>query len=81
MPIYEYRCRTCDHEFEALVRSGNVPACPQCGSGDLEQKLSMFAVSSEATRQSALKAGRAQQKKNTRDKLIAEQEEIEHHRH
>ena len=39
MPIYEYRCRGCGKEFEALVRATDTPAC-ECGSKDLEKKLS-----------------------------------------
>ena len=79
MPLYEYRCRACAHQFEALVRTGDVPACPACQSGDLEQLLSMFAVSSESTRKSNLQSARRQNAKVQRDKTIAEREEAEHH--
>jgi len=44
MPIYEYACRKCGHEFETLVRSGNVPDCPSCRSTELEKKLLVFAT-------------------------------------
>jgi putative FmdB family regulatory protein len=44
MPIYEYRCQGCQTEFEALVRSDTVPACPQCHSTQLEKMLSVFAT-------------------------------------
>jgi putative FmdB family regulatory protein len=44
MPIYEYACRKCGHEFETLVRSGSVPDCPSCRSTELEKKLSVFAT-------------------------------------
>jgi putative FmdB family regulatory protein len=81
MPLYEYRCRGCGHEFEALVRTGDIPACPACRSGDLEQLLSMFAVSSEGTRQSNLQSARRQNAKTQRDKAIADREEMEHHHH
>jgi putative FmdB family regulatory protein len=81
MPLYEYRCRTCGHQFEALVRVSDRAACPSCQGTDLEQLVSMFAVNSEATRQSALRGAKERQKKVTRDKAIADQEEIEHHRH
>lgn len=40
MPIYEYFCDACDKKFETLVRSGEVPSCPQCGSRDLKKLLS-----------------------------------------
>lgn len=44
MPIYEYACRDCGREFEALVRSDTVPQCPQCGSQTLDKQLSVFAT-------------------------------------
>lgn len=44
MPIYEYACQQCQHEFELLVRSDTVPACPLCGGHELEKCLSLFAT-------------------------------------
>ncbi len=44
MPIYEYACRDCGREFEALVRSDTVPECPQCHSTQLDKQLSVFAT-------------------------------------
>ena len=44
MPIYEYRCKDCGKDFEALVRSSTQPACPACQSVALEKKLSVFAT-------------------------------------
>jgi putative FmdB family regulatory protein len=41
MPLYEYKCRGCGRRFEALVRSGDTPACPSCHSADLERQLSV----------------------------------------
>ncbi|PXW94365.1 putative FmdB family regulatory protein [Sphaerotilus hippei] len=43
MPMYEYHCRACQAEFELLVRSSTVPACPQCGSAELEKVVSRIA--------------------------------------
>lgn len=40
MPLYSYRCTACDHDFEALVGSSDVPACPACGSQSLQRLLS-----------------------------------------
>lgn len=51
MPIYEYACRQCGAEFEALVRSGTAPECPGCHSTQLEKKLSVFATASSDTPQ------------------------------
>lgn len=44
MPIYEYACRKCGHQFETLVRSGITPECPSCRSSDLDKQLSVFAT-------------------------------------
>ena len=44
MPIYEYACSDCGHEFELLVRTDTVPQCPGCHSMALEKRLSVFAT-------------------------------------
>ena len=38
MPIYEYRCEQCGHDFEELVFGDAKPPCPACGS-DRTSKL------------------------------------------
>jgi putative FmdB family regulatory protein len=40
MPLFEYRCTHCQHEFEALVRDATWPACPECGAAQPEKLLS-----------------------------------------
>jgi putative FmdB family regulatory protein len=37
MPLYPYHCKACEAEFEMLVRASDSPACPSCGSADLQQ--------------------------------------------
>ena len=83
MPIYEYRCRACGHEFEAvIIPNGDPPTCPACASGDrLERMISMFAVSSDGTREMNLKSARKQAAKIRKDKQVAENEAILHHHH
>lgn len=47
MPLYEYRCGTCEHRFEDLVRSADGPhpkSCPECGAGAVERMISVFAA-------------------------------------
>ena len=44
MPIYEYQCRDCDHDFEALVQGRRVPVCPACDGDALDRRQSAFAV-------------------------------------
>ena len=41
MPIYEYLCRTCHHEFELLVEADDTPACPRCQAEQLERRWSV----------------------------------------
>ena len=46
MPLYEYRCPSCDERFEVLQRMGEGSgglACPSCGGETLERQLSTFA--------------------------------------
>jgi putative FmdB family regulatory protein len=40
MPLYEYTCESCLRDFELLVRGGERPECPQCGSVKLAKRLS-----------------------------------------
>jgi putative FmdB family regulatory protein len=49
MPIHDYHCHHCGHDFEQLVRSTTVPACPQCGSTTtLQRQLSRIAPAGTA---------------------------------
>ncbi len=45
MPIYEYRCKKCDNNFEKLVSlsSKDKIKCPKCESGNVVKKMSMTA--------------------------------------
>ena len=47
MPIFEYICKQCDHEFEALVYGSQKAACPKCHSRQLAPQLSVFAVAAK----------------------------------
>ena len=41
MPIYEYRCPSCGHDFEKLVKIGApAPPCPECGAEEVKKKIS-----------------------------------------
>ena len=50
MPTYDYVCRSCKAQFEALVLGSKTPACPECRSEDLERLLSFPTVKSDTTR-------------------------------
>jgi putative FmdB family regulatory protein len=82
MPLYEYQCRSCSHEFEVLVRPGDpAPTCTSCGGGELDKLLSHTAVSTEHTRSTNFTKARARAKKANKDKEIAQFEYEEKHRH
>jgi len=75
MPMYEFYCRTCAHEFEALVRAQDPPAtCPACHGQDVERQLSTFAVSSAEKTAAAARDSRKRQVKANKDKIIADEE-------
>jgi putative FmdB family regulatory protein len=46
MPIYEYKCDSCDNKFEKLIRRAadeQELSCPSCGERHLSQQYSTFA--------------------------------------
>ena len=49
MPIYEYACRNCGHQFECLVRGDEKPLCPSCGRSRLTKQLSVPAAHTNTT--------------------------------
>ena len=84
MPLYEYRCPGCGHQFEVLVmRASQAIACPSCASESVERMLSMFAVSSEASRQAnTSKAYAYNNTLNARQDADKQRIQIEHkHQH
>jgi putative FmdB family regulatory protein len=42
MPIYEYQCKSCGHEFEAIQKITDDPLkeCPACGDLELSKLVS-----------------------------------------
>ncbi|OFV91573.1 MAG: hypothetical protein A3G76_07790 [Acidobacteria bacterium RIFCSPLOWO2_12_FULL_65_11] len=82
MPIYDFKCRGCGHQFEGLVLPARTPpACPACQGQDLERLVSSFAVNSAELSQAAIKkakkayAGSPRQ----RDKQVHEREVFVEH--
>jgi putative FmdB family regulatory protein len=82
MPLFDFRCRACGHQFETLVRSQDVtaPQCPTCHSIDLERLLPTFAVSSSEKTQAAADKKRHQEASVARRDNIAMDIEAERHR-
>lgn len=81
MPLYEYRCQSCARDFEALVRPGDTPACPSCGSTGLDRLISAFAVDSAGTRQANRDRSMARGIARQRDREIADKELYDRHHH
>jgi putative FmdB family regulatory protein len=82
MPLYDFHCRTCGHDFEALVRpqdSGPAP-CPSCGGSDLDRQLPTFAVSYKEKTMAAAAKSNAKRAAQARRDNIAMEAEIERHR-
>ena len=46
MPIFEYSCEKCGHEFDFLARThaDKPQKCPECGGEKLAKQLSSFAA-------------------------------------
>ena len=82
MPLYDFKCRSCRHEFEALVRpvDTDAPACPSCHGRDLEKLLSTFAVSSAEKTHAAVAKKRKKDASVARRDNVAKDIEAERHR-
>ena len=76
MPIYDYACRACGHEFEALTRgsSSKPPTCPECQSEDAERLLSLPRVKSETTNDLAMRAAKRRDAQQASDRTRAQRE-------
>jgi len=51
VPIYEYKCRKCGHEFELMRRLSQMDApapCPACRSKETGRKISAFVLAGRA---------------------------------
>lgn len=69
MPIYEYTCDTCGHDFELLVRRQDTPACPACDAKELSRRISLPRIQSETTRGLAMRAAKRRDRKQARENM------------
>lgn len=46
MPLYEYRCESCGHQFEVIQKFSDalVAVCPKCGAGPVVKLMSSPAI-------------------------------------
>ena len=56
MPLFEYSCQQCAHQFETLVRGSDTPQCPACHATALTRRSSVFAARASGQGQAALEA-------------------------
>ena len=82
MPIFEYPCRACGHQFEflKLPTTPDAARCPACQGEDLERLLSGFAISTRELTKTRVKAARKQHlgSKEQKEKQIARTEDHHH---
>lgn len=77
MPIYEYACVSCEHQFETIQRVSEDPLkdCPECGKAELKKLVSVaaFRLKGGGWYETDFKSGdkkniAGDEKKNTSDK-------------
>jgi len=59
VPIFEYICKQCHHQFETLLYGKEKAECPKCQGTKLEPQISVFAVSAKGSSATASAAPRA----------------------
>lgn len=74
MPIHEFACAQCAHQFELLVRKETVPQCPACGADGPQQLLSLPAVRSDQTHAAALRAARQRDSRQGAERMAAQRD-------
>ena len=80
MPIYDYTCGACAHEFEALLRKQTDDAtCPACQSGDLKRQLSKPRVHSEARKGRSMRAAKKRDKAQAQEAAYTQRQYELHH--
>ena len=79
MPIYEYSCKACGHEFETLVLGRTQPECPSCQSRDLKRLISLPTVQSTATRAMSMRAAKKRDKAQASERVIEQKKFEEAH--
>jgi putative FmdB family regulatory protein len=84
MPLFEYKCLACGELFEMLVlKTSQSIVCPSRSADSIERLISMFAVSSESSRQASTAAAyKYNNKLNAKQEPDKQRIQIEHkHQH
>ncbi|MAM69601.1 MAG: hypothetical protein CMP91_00465 [Gammaproteobacteria bacterium] len=76
MPIYEYKCLDCGHQFEKIVRLNEKPDCESCNSSNLEKLFTPAGIrTTKSTRRSETQE-RMSRSRLRKDMAVAEGEFI-----
>ena len=59
MPMFDFRCDKCEHDFEAFVRASVTPICPKCAAETVTRRLSSFGVGTSSSSSAGAYLGRA----------------------
>jgi len=80
MPIYDYTCGACTHDFEVFLRKQtDNSTCPACQSGDVKRLLSNPSVHSEARKARSMRAAKKRDKTQAREAAYTQREyELNH---
>jgi putative FmdB family regulatory protein len=78
MPLYDFKCRSCESKFEALVLK-KTPKCPECGSEDLERLLSVPALHTEGTHQRVMANAKKAEKRTAAEREHAQRQYEQSH--
>lgn len=79
MPLFDYSCTACKHQFEALIRGSTVVACPECKSANVERQLSLPSVKAGAVSERALKAAKKRDAGQAKEREYTQRQYELHH--
>ncbi|NLT19962.1 MAG: zinc ribbon domain-containing protein [Syntrophomonadaceae bacterium] len=59
MPIFEFECKDCGQKFDLMISNADKDKvkCPQCGTGNIKQLISLFNSSGGGSKYSNLPPG------------------------
>jgi putative FmdB family regulatory protein len=69
MPIFDFSCQACGHQFEVLVRGEATVACPSCKSANLKRLPSLPSVRTSGTRGKSLESAKRRDASQARDRM------------
>lgn len=82
MPIFEYQCTSCGNEFEQLVLSSSPPPeCPSCHSPELNKRMSLPMIRSEAATQRNIRDQKRRVHQEHQDQARSADPDDHHHTH